>query len=209
MVLGALFCVVMVLVVFVICDWVIVWLLGCEMVFGALFCVVIVLVVFVICDWGIVWFLGCEMVFGALFCVVIVLVVFVICDWGIVWFLGCDMVFRALFSVVVVLVVFVYWVCVGLYVSYNLLGTIALIVCCFVVKELYLLRLIGFWTPRSVIILFLLTEFDIKPIDFGAEVWDEYFFNVVLSKGVLSLSWCVIEVLLGSFFFTFFVSWYS
>ena len=136
--------------------------------------------------------------------------VFVICVWVIVLFLGWYEEFGALFSVVMVRVVFVYCVCVGtgLYVSYNLRGTIVLFVCCFVVNELYLLRLIVFLAPVSLIIL-LSTDVVVYPLDWGAEVFDENLFKVVLSKGVLSLSWCVIEVLLLSFFFTFFVSWYS
>ena len=135
--------------------------------------------------------------------------VFVTCVCVIVLFLVWVWVFGALFWVVIVLVVLVTWVCDGLYVSYNLRGTIVLFDCCFAVNELYLVRLIVFLAPVSVSNLVFCIVVDIYPFDWGADVLDLNFFNVVLSKGELSLSWWVIEVLLLSFFLTFLVSWYS
>jgi len=43
-------------------------------------------------------------------------------------------------------------------------------------------------------------EVEVYYLTLGSVVYDENFLRVVRSKGVLSLSWCVIESLFGFFF---------
>ena len=147
---------------------------------------------------------------------VISVFVFVICVWDVCLLLGCVTTFAgafSVFSVLIVLVVFVYCVFTGLYVSYNLGGTTVLFFCCLAVIELYWVKLVVvvvdfFIDSVSNLVFGTEVEVEVYCLTLGSVVYDENFLRVVRSKGVLSLSWCVIESLFGFFFLTFLVSWY-